>query len=183
MRIVGGTHRSRLLKTPKDDSIRPTSDKVRLAVFNMLRSRQVIEDAYVLDAFCGTGALGLESLSQGSVHCHFWDKSPESLALCAENIKALGLGDQASTRLVNTPRIDKNPVPDQPFTLVFLDPPYHKGLVDKAVQALSQGGWINIHTMCVIEMAVSDKIESSLTIIQEKIYGDTKILLAHIEKA
>jgi 16S rRNA (guanine966-N2)-methyltransferase len=183
MRIVGGTYRSRLLKTPKDDSIRPTSDKVRLAVFNMLRSRQAIDDAYVLDAFCGTGALGLEALSQGASYCHFWDKSPTSLALCTDNINALNVREQATTRLVNTPRVDQNPNPEKPFTLVFLDPPYRKGLVDKALFALHTGGWVNTQTVCVIEISADEKIETPLTVIQEKIYGDTKILLAHIGNA
>lgn len=178
MRIVAGTHRSRPIKSPKDDSIRPTSDKVRLAVFNMLQSRDAVVDAIVLDAFCGTGALGLEALSQGAARVTFWDKSPASLALTRENIAALGFAGQSDAALVNSATVKENPKPEERFTLVFLDPPYHKGLVEKAVQKLIAGGWTDDQTLFVIETAASEKIDLPLRILQEKTYGETKIMLA-----
>jgi 16S rRNA (guanine966-N2)-methyltransferase len=178
MRIVAGTHRSRPIKSPKDDSIRPTSDKVRLAVFNMLQSRGAVADAIVLDAFCGTGALGLEALSQGAARATFWDKSPASLALTRENIAVLGFAAQSDSAVMNAATVKENPNPAARFTLVFLDPPYHKGLVEKALQKLIDGAWVDDQTLFVIETAANEKINTPLRILQEKTYGEPKIILA-----
>ena len=90
MRIVAGRYGGRKLMVPKGRDIRPTSDKVRGAVFNMLDSRGAVQGALVLDAFCGTGALGFEALSRGARHCTFIDKNSESLKLCRANAQALG---------------------------------------------------------------------------------------------
>ena len=91
MRIVSGKYGGRVLKTPRDDAIRPTSDKVRGAMFNALRSRMDFEGVHVLDCFCGTGALGLEALSQGAASCRFVDLNRSSLDLAKDNAAALGV--------------------------------------------------------------------------------------------
>ena len=129
MRITGGLHRSRKLETPKNDAVRPTSDKVRQALFNMLNSRGLVRDAVVLDAFCGTGALGLEALSQGAARAIFIDKAKSSTDLCHQNIETLNVGDQSCVLLQDSAKIKLRPDGIPHVELVFLDPPYRKGLV------------------------------------------------------
>jgi 16S rRNA (guanine966-N2)-methyltransferase len=181
MRIIGGIHRSRRLNTPKSDTVRPTSDKVRQAVFNMLHSRDVVTDAFVLDAFCGTGALGLEALSQGAAHCIFVDKSRESINMARENITQLGEEERTTILHQDVKKIKEKPT-DMPLpSLVFLDPPYRQNLIGAALHSLSEKGWLKADCMVVIETAKNETIHfSDLQIIQEKIYGDTKIILGSL---
>jgi 16S rRNA (guanine966-N2)-methyltransferase len=95
MRIVAGKYGSRILKAPSSDAVRPTSDKLRGAIFNILRSRGVLDGAWAMDCFCGTGALGIEALSQGAEHCVFVDNARASFDLAKENAAALKIGDEA----------------------------------------------------------------------------------------
>lgn len=175
MRITGGTWRSRMLKVPQD-GVRPTSDKVRQAIFNMLNARGAVVDAHVLDAFCGSGALGLEALSQGAESCVFWDKSPQSIRVTKDNASAVGA--QAIIKSQNATTIGPRPDTQSKFTLIFLDPPYDQGLVPLAVDALTAGDWVDDEALFVVETAThEDPALPSLTMIQEKIYGDTKVRL------
>ncbi len=179
MRITGGIHRSRKLETPKNDAVRPTSDKVRQALFNMLNSRGLVRDAIVLDAFCGTGALGLEALSQGAEQAIFIDKTKSSIDIVRQNIEILNVGGQSRVLLQDSTKIKQRSDDISQADLVFLDPPYHKGLVEKAVTALQASNWLNEECFFVIETAKDENvILDSLNIIQEKTYGDTKILCA-----
>ena len=182
MRITGGTHRSRKLETPKNDSVRPTSDKVRQAIFNMLNSRGLVVDTIVIDAFCGTGALGLEALSQGASFCTFFDKNKNSVEICRSNIMALK--EEINTHLAFQdvtkvkPRADNISKAD----LIFLDPPYHKDLVPRAIEALYRSEWLASDCTFVIEMATDEMLQSALiTQISKKNYGDTKIILATLK--
>lgn len=109
MKISGGHLRGRSLKPPKGRDIRPTSDKVRQAIFNMLNARGGVAGARVLDAFCGSGALGLEALSQGADFCHFWDTSPASVALCRENVALLQLEECSKISLQDATKPSKKP--------------------------------------------------------------------------
>lgn len=178
MRIVSGIHRSRKLQTPKDDTVRPTTDKVRLAVFNMLHSRAVLQDAVVIDAFCGTGALGLEALSQGAKFCTFFDKSKESVSLCKANIAALKEEGRTQVMFQDVTKIKAKPDHAETASLVFLDPPYHKNLIPCAVQSLHASNWLATDCFFVMEMDKSESIDCPLiNISDEKIYGDTKITL------
>lgn len=182
MRITGGLHRSRKLETPKGNAVRPTSDKVRQAVFNMLNSRGVVQDAVVLDAFCGTGALGLEALSQGAQFCSFFDVSRESVALCKFNIAALKEEEKSRVMIGDVTKAKPRPADMMPATLVFLDPPYHKNLVPQAIQSLADNNWLSEDAFFVIETAKDEVLQMPLLDIQaEKIYGDTKIILANLK--
>lgn len=142
MRITGGSRRGRTLITPDSDAIRPTADKTRLAVFNMLQSRGLIVDAVVIDAFCGTGALGIEAVSRGAAHAILIDKHASSLDLARRNVEALKLTAEITVMTGDATALPTRPASRLPATLMFLDPPYHKGLVTPALQSLSRGGWL-----------------------------------------
>jgi 16S rRNA (guanine966-N2)-methyltransferase len=178
MRIVAGTHRGRILKTPTGADIRPTSDKVRQAVFNALHSRGAVTDAIVLDAFCGTGALGLEALSQGAAAAIFTDISAASLALAKDNA-ALLREEQACTFLLKD-AANPGPRPDTvaAATLLFLDPPYRKNLVPQSLKALQENGWLAPDCIVLAEAEKGDDL-SALPgeILTEKNYGDTKVVI------
>jgi 16S rRNA (guanine966-N2)-methyltransferase len=179
MRITGGIHRSRKLETPKNDAVRPTSDKVRQAIFNMLKSRGVLDGASVLDAFCGTGALGLEALSQGAEHCIFFDNNKNSIQLCKANIFSLNEENRSDVLFQDVGIVKLRPDNINPVNLVFLDPPYRKELISKSIEALHQGHWLTEDAFFVIEAAKDETITSDfIQIVNEKKYGDTKILLA-----
>ena len=178
MRIAGGQWRSRTVKVPKT-GVRPTSDKVRQAIFNMLNARGAVLDAHVLDAFCGSGALGLEALSHGAASCVMWDKSPQSVRTTKENITDLQAAG-ASCLLQNVTAIGPRPERQEKFTLVFLDPPYDRGLIPLAIEALRAGDWLAEACTFVLEMATHEQPDlTGLTAEQEKIYGDTKVVLAY----
>jgi 16S rRNA (guanine966-N2)-methyltransferase len=180
MRITGGEYRGRMLESPKDRAIRPTSDKVRQAVFNMLESRGVIQNAAVLDAFCGTGALGLEALSRGALCCTFMDKNPSSLDLCRRNFAALKIDAQYSFVLKDAAKPGMKPDNVVEASLVFLDPPYRQGLLQQSLPALKDGGWIALEAFLVLEAeagfdpAVLAEMEVELI----RDYGETRIILA-----
>ncbi|MGB4108121.1 MAG: 16S rRNA (guanine(966)-N(2))-methyltransferase RsmD [Alphaproteobacteria bacterium] len=180
MRIVGGKYGSRVLKAPKDDAIRPTSDKLRGAIFNMLRSRGVLDGALAMDCFCGTGALGIEALSQGADTCVFVDNSRASFDLAKENAATLKIGSEAEFIFRDAARMGPRPPNVAARTLVFLDPPYRKNLVPQALESLSQGGWLAADAFCVIE-AEKDFVSAlppGIAAVDEKFYGETKLILA-----
>ncbi len=181
MRIVGGKHRSRTLFTPKDNNVRPTSDKVRQAVFNILNSRGLVVDAIVIDAFCGTGALGLEALSQGARFASFFDKDRDSIVLTTQNIKALKEENFCHVMLQDTTKTKPKPDKIEPASLVFLDPPYNKELVAKAIESLLDNDWLSNEACFVIETAKHGIISCPhINIILEKTYGESKITLAQL---
>lgn len=151
MRITGGLYGGRVLEPPKDSRIRPTSDKVRQAVFNILHSRGAVDGAAVLDGFCGTGALGLEALSRGAASCVFFDNNRTSLDLCKKNHAALGVAAPCTFVLRDCTKPQARPDDLPAAGLVFLDPPYHQDLVPQALAALSFGGWIAADALVLIE--------------------------------
>jgi 16S rRNA (guanine966-N2)-methyltransferase len=182
MRIIGGAYRGRPLYTPTGQDIRPTSDKVRLAIFNALNSRGAVVDSVVLDAFCGTGALGLEALSQGAAVCTFLDSARESLDLARQNAKSLGVAaDRAIFFPKNSMRAGPKPENIQAADLVFLDPPYGKGFVPLSLVSLIQGGWIAPGAILVLETEREAGLSSCpIEILSEKFYGKTKTTLARL---
>lgn len=177
MRIVAGKYGGRRLDVPKNRDIRPTSDKVRGAIFNALDARGAIEGAAVLDCFCGTGALGLEALSRGADSCEFWDKDKQSLALAKANAEALGAQGQSEFVLRDASK-GNAPFKDKIYDLVFLDAPYRKGLVDITVQYLQENNSFSPSVTVVIEAErdYEPNLDGSFTVQFEKIYGDTKVL-------
>src|SRR6516225_4723654 len=156
MRIVGGRLRGRALAAPTSQAIRPTVDRLREALFNILvhAHGDPVTGARVLDLFAGTGALGLEALSRGAAFALFIDDAAEARALLRENVAALGLG--GVTRIFRRDARKLGPAhPVEPFSLAFLDPPYGRGLAEAALSSAHAGGWLTPDAMIVVEEAAS----------------------------
>ncbi len=178
MRIVSGKYGGRRLFAPQGRFVRPTTDKVRGAIFNMLRSRNLINDAIVLDGFCGTGALGLEALSQGANYCTFIDNQRESVSILKKNIKALGIEDKyINIYPKDITKIAQRPDNIRPATLVFLDPPYNKELLPASIEALYKNEWLaqKAVIICESEKNRPDNFPPFVTLENTRTYGDTKI--------
>jgi 16S rRNA (guanine966-N2)-methyltransferase len=176
MRIVAGRFRGRAIAAPSDFSIRPTSDRTREAVFNMLAARDRIEGARVIDLFAGTGALGLEAMSRGSSFALFIEESAQGHGLLRANIEALGL--QGSTRIFRRDATDLGiPGTMEPFDLAFADPPYGKGLGERAATSLATGGWLKQGAMLVLEERASSAPSAleGFTLMEQRRFGDTTI--------
>lgn len=179
MRIVGGKFRGHNLATPQGHATRPTSDRTREAAFNILAHGLEgfsIEEARVLDLFAGTGALGLEALSRGARFCQFVDDSASARGLIRRNADALGVIGQCKIWRRDATRL--GPASPQPgFDLVFVDPPYSKGLGEKALRSLVDGGWLNSGAVVVLEEAEKAAIAdvSGLTLVDHRVYGDTQV--------
>ncbi|OSQ44288.1 16S rRNA (guanine(966)-N(2))-methyltransferase RsmD [Thalassospira alkalitolerans] len=156
MRIVGGSHRGRNLTPPTGRDIRPTLDRVREALFSILShasrwyedEHNPLYDGLVLDAYAGSGALGLEAISRGAQKAVFFDTDRGALATIEQNIASLKLGDQ--TRVLRADAT-KPPRATEPASMVFLDPPYQKELLGPSITALTQAGWINAETLIIAE--------------------------------
>jgi 16S rRNA (guanine966-N2)-methyltransferase len=158
MRIVGGRLRSRALVAPKSQAIRPTSDRLRETLFNILQHAcgDPVTGARVLDLFAGTGALGLEALSRGADFVLFVDDGAEARAILRENIATLGLG--GVTRIFRRDATKLGAAhPVEPFSLVFADPPYGKGLAERALSSALAGGWLAPGALIVVEEAAQSK--------------------------
>ncbi len=179
MRIVAGKYGGRRLNVPPNGAIRPTSDKVRGAIFNTLHSRGVIHGSRVMDAFCGTGALGIEALSRGAQSCVFIDKSKESLDLARQHSADFGISDEAQFmhRAAGAlpPRGDNENTPA--ITLALLDPPYNKDLIAPTLLHFHDTNWLEDKCLCVIETnkRTAITLPAQFTLDDERIYGDTRI--------
>ena len=153
MRIVGGKFRGRAITSPESGGVRPTSDRVRESIFNILMHGMedfAIDGIRVMDLFAGTGALGLEALSRGAAYCLFVEDGAESRGLIRQNIETFGL--TGNTRIFRRDATDLGPAsPMQPFSLAFLDPPYGKGLGERALAALRDGKWLTPGAIAVWE--------------------------------
>jgi 16S rRNA (guanine966-N2)-methyltransferase len=185
MRIVAGSHRGRRLETPADDRIRPTSDRIRESLLNILGHK--LDGGFigkrVLDGFAGTGALGLEALSRGAAFALFIDRNRDALALCRRNAAALGLAKQSDFRLADLTHAGLLAGP--PFDLVFLDPPYGEGLAAKALSAIDAAGWLTPSALAVIEAdrSQSETIPEGFSTVDSRDYGRTRIVLVTREAA
>src|SRR5690349_3801173 len=154
MRVVGGRLRSRPLAGPKSGAIRPTADRLRESLFNILIHGygDPVSGARVLDLFAGTGALGIEAISRGAAYALFVDDAAEARALLRENVETLGLG--GVTRIFRRDATKLGPAhPVEPFSLAFLDPPYGKGLAEKALACAREGGWLTPDALAIVEEA------------------------------
>ena len=152
MRIISGRFKGRILSSPRSTEIRPTSDRVRESLFNILEHHSDFElsGCRVLDLFAGSGALGCEALSRGASFALFMDNSPEGRAICRENIEKLNLGGSVklSKRDATNPgTLDKG----ASYNLVFADPPYGEGLGEQALKACGENGWISPHALVILE--------------------------------
>jgi 16S rRNA (guanine966-N2)-methyltransferase len=174
MRIVAGKFRGKALTSPEDDSIRPTADRVRESVFNILASRlgPNFDGLRVLDLFAGTGALGLEALSRGASNVVFVDTGTEARGLIRDHIEAFGAG--GVTKLLRRDATALGPAGTMgPVDLVFLDPPYGKGLGEQALASLQAGGWLKPQTLLVLEEGsdVTLALPAGFTLDDRREYG------------
>jgi 16S rRNA (guanine966-N2)-methyltransferase len=179
MRIVGGRFRGRGLSAPKTQAIRPTADRLRESLFNILAHTHddPIEGARVLDLFAGTGALGLEALSRGAAFALFVDDGAEARALLRANVETLGLG--GVTKIFRRDATKLGPVsPLAPFSLAFLDPPYGKGMAERALASAREGGWLVPGALVVVEEAIEAKFAApdGFAEIDRRDYGDTELV-------
>ncbi len=183
MRIVGGRWGGRNLQGPKKDGIRPTADRLRESLFNILAHAygDPVSGARVLDLFAGTGALGLEALSRGAAFTLFVDDGAEARALIRNNVEALGAGGTSKVYRRDVTKL--GPVaPLEPFSLVFLDPPYGKGLAEKALVSAREGGWLTPDALIVVEEEKAAFLTPALfEEIERRDYDDTEIVFLRPE--
>jgi 16S rRNA (guanine966-N2)-methyltransferase len=183
VRIVGGRLGGRPLAGPKSRDIRPTSDRLRESLFNVLMHRHAdrLVGGRVLDLFAGTGALGIEAISRGAGLAVFVDQGFEARGLIRHNVEALGLG--GVTRLLKRDATRLGAVaPFEPFTLVLCDPPYGRGLAEAAMASALAGGWLAEGAIAVIEEAAEAALAlpPALAVIDRRQQGDSQVLIAEM---
>lgn len=182
MRIVAGKFRGAGLDAPRGLATRPTSDRVRQAMFNVLEHGAPAVDfeaARVLDLFAGTGALGLEALSRGAKFCLFVEEGAEARAAIRRNVESLAL--TGVTKIWRRDATKLGPAGNlPPFDVTFLDPPYGRNLGERALEALVEGGWLAPEAVVVLEERADQTITlpATWTLLDERSHGDTKILIA-----
>jgi 16S rRNA (guanine966-N2)-methyltransferase len=181
MRIVAGKHRGRRLLVPPGETVRPTSDRGREALFNILSHGRLaaagipFAEAAVLDAFAGTGALGLEALSRGAAEAVFIEKDREAIAILRKNIEAMGEG--ARTRIVPGDAIR----PARAISgcaVAFLDPPYRSGLAGPALAALGAAGWFAPDALAIVELSAREEVPppAGFILVDERVYGAARLV-------
>lgn len=182
MRIVGGAFKGQKIAAPDSFDIRPTTDRIREAVFNILEhgiENFTLSNIRTIDLFAGTGALGFEALSRGSRFTLFVEEDARARGLIRDNVEAFGatgiskIFRRDATDLGESGRID-------PFGLAFLDPPYGKGLGEKALKALHEGGWLLKNAVIVLEENKKSEIDlpQQFEEVMTRNYGNTKITIA-----
>jgi 16S rRNA (guanine966-N2)-methyltransferase len=179
MRIVGGRLKGRSLAAPSSRDIRPTADRLRESLFNILVHAydDPIAEARVLDLFAGTGALGIEAISRGAKFALFVDNGAEARALLRNNVEALGLG--GVTKVYRRDATHLGPAhPLEPFSIAFLDPPYAKGFAEKALASLRDGGWLTKGALLVVEeaKAAGFKAPEGFGELERRAYDDTEFV-------
>jgi 16S rRNA (guanine966-N2)-methyltransferase len=182
MRIVGGEFKGRSLASPHGRNTRPTSDRAREAIFNILAHAEWAPDldgARVMDVFAGSGALGFEALSRGASFCLFVETDEAARGAIRDNVEAFGLFGTTRVHRRDATQLGVRPgSQNETFDLVFLDPPYHKGLGEKALDALVSGNWLSENATIVFERGVDegDFVTGVWEIINTKIYGAAQVL-------
>lgn len=181
MRVIGGKWRGRTLATPTGRDIRPTGDRVREAIFNIVEHGRhtkgggsPIPGAVVLDGFAGTGALGIEALSRGAAKAYFLEKDRASIAVLKTN-----LADCGTAAVVSKADCLAPPPAAEPCDLVFLDPPYGQDMAVPALTALTDAGWIGDGALCVVEIGKNDRFEAStgFEMLDDRRYGAARMIL------
>jgi 16S rRNA (guanine966-N2)-methyltransferase len=181
MRIVAGRHRGRRLLAPPDETVRPTSDRAREALFDILLHGRLAAEGNpfaneaVLDAFAGTGALGLEALSRGAAEAVFIEQDREALGFLRQNIATLG--EDARTRIVPGDATRPQRAPSA-CKLAFLDPPYRSGLAAAALSALDLAGWLAPEALAVVELAKTEKLvpPAGFVFLDDRVYGAARLI-------
>jgi 16S rRNA (guanine966-N2)-methyltransferase len=179
MRVVGGRLKGRNLVSPASRDIRPTADRLRESVFNILVHAydNPLQNARVLDLFAGTGALGIEAVSRGAAFTLFVDNGAEARALLRNNVEALALG--GVTKVYRRDATNLGPAyPMEPFSVAFLDPPYGKGLAEKALASLREGGWLTPAALLVVEEAKAAAFAApgGFEELERRAYDDTEFV-------
>jgi 16S rRNA (guanine966-N2)-methyltransferase len=182
LRIVAGAWRGRVLRVPPGQDTRPTADRVRQALFDMLLhapwgGRDLLDGARVLDAFAGTGALGLEALSRGAAHATFMEQGRVALEVVRANIAACGAEDRAAVLAVDTLLAPRG----EACGLVFLDPPYGQALVPRAVARLREAGWIAPGSVVVVEMGRDEPLPALGLLLDERAHGAARVSVWRVE--
>ncbi len=186
MRIVGGELKGRRLEAPEGRNVRPTSDRARESLFNILTQGRVarngnpLADARVLDGFAGSGALGIEALSRGAAEAFFLEMDRDALAVLRRNLATLNLGSRA--RVVPADILSP-PRAVQPCDILFLDPPYRTGLAEPAFKALAAAGWIAPGALISLETARNEDFEApaGYTQIDKRHYGNARLVIFQYE--
>lgn len=188
LRIVGGKHRGRSIATPEGENTRPTASRAREALFNILIHANWTDDgtsplveARVLDAFAGSGALGLEALSRGAAHATFLDNDAGAIKLIGENIRKLG---EAGAAKVIRADVTRPPPSREPCDLAFLDPPYRSALAAPALTALAEAGWLRSGAIATVELANGEDLSlpPGFEQVDERRYGAAKIVIVRCPK-
>ena len=182
MRIVGGRHRGRPLRAPGGRDSRPTSDRAREAIFNILAHGMEdfrLDGASVVDVFAGTGALGLEALSRGAAHATFIDDDGRAMRSVRGNAAALGERGAVTLLTLDAARLPPPPrIAKTPGGLAFLDPPYEQGLVPPALLGLAAKGWLADDAVAVAEVAAKEVLEppKGFEVFNERPYGAARLV-------
>jgi len=184
MRVVGGRLRGRALAAPQSQAIRPTADRLRETLFNILVHAygDPVSGARVLDLFAGTGALGIEAASRGAEFVLLVDEAAEARALLRENVATLGLGGM--TRIFRRDATKLGPAhPLEPFTLAFLDPPYGRRLAEKALASARDGGWLTPAALIIVEEAAKADFAAPAGFgeLERRRYDDTQLLVLRLQ--
>lgn len=180
IRIIAGKHRSRQLQLPETEGIRPTTDKVREALFSMLTHRLgTFEGVWVCDAFCGTGAYGLEAISRGAERTFFLDQDRTALTLAKRNAESLR--ELAKCGFVQTD-VSRPPHAPKPCHLLLLDPPYHKGLAESGLAALTAQGWAEKAALAAVEVARDEAFTAppGWTILTDRNHGPARLIVLEL---
>lgn len=181
MRIVGGRLRGRPLAGPSGDAIRPTSDRLRQSIFNVLDHgyEDVVAGAHVLDLFAGTGAMGLEAMSRGATSGTFVDDSRRAVALIRANLDRLDLSSSARVLKRDARRLGQAGT-GPPATLLLCDPPYAKALAGPALDAAAAGGWLASGALAVVEeqAGCAPELPVGFELVERRVWGDTEVVFA-----
>jgi len=182
LRIVSGEFRGKALIAPQGDATRPTSDRARQAIFNILEHApwsDGVRERRVIDLFAGSGALGFEAVSRGATFCLFVETDEAARGAIRDNVEAMGLFGRTRVHRRSAIDLGVKPGADGPaFDLAFLDPPYAKGLGEQALARLTDGGWLAEGAIVVFERGVSEPIPefSGYTLLDSRDYGAAKVL-------
>ena len=181
MRIISGAFKGRSIVAPQGQGTRPTGDKARQAVFNILEHAgwaPSLAGARVLDLFAGSGALGLEALSRGAGFCIFVETDADARGAIRDNVEAFGQFGKARIHRRDATNLGPMPAADgAPFDLVFLDPPYAKGLGEQALASLLTGGWLTAGALIVFERGAdeADPVIPGYEALDARDYGATRV--------
>jgi 16S rRNA (guanine966-N2)-methyltransferase len=186
MRIVAGRFKGKQLVAPKGWDIRPTSDKAREAIFNILAHGIEgfrLEKALVLDLFSGTGALGLEALSRGASYCLFVEENAEARALIRRNIEALDVAGATKIFRRDATGLGEASKFGGRFDMLFADPPYGRGLAELALRSAAEGGWLKSEALCVVEEEADAELSPppGFELLQRRVYGSAAVYFLRYE--